>query len=272
MGEALEGLMGFGRVAFLTGALVAGVCALLSVQVVLNRIVFVSAALGQVAAMGIALGLLKELGHGEVLAVSVVATAAAVAFLAARLERGALPLETRLGVVYVTGSATSILLVSKSAAGKEEVVHLLEGSLLFAEWREVWMLSAVLTIVGLALLASFRHLVLVGFDPEGARAMGYRVERWRLLLFALVGLAVATCMHSAGLLLTFAYLVLPGSVALHWTASLPGATALAVGVAVTAHAAGLLASFHPTWDLPPGPVVVVMLFLAYALGRAARRR
>lgn len=261
MSEALTTMLEFGRAHLAIGALVALLCGLLSVQVILNRIVFVAAALGQLAAAGIALALLMHLDHT---ACSMAATFLGVVYLASRRESRSLPAESRLGIVYVTGGALSVLLVVKSAAGREEVSHLLEGSLLFATWDEVGHLATVVLLVAGVLSAAFRHLVLVGFDPDGARAMGYQVEAWRGLLYLLVGLAVGASTHSTGLLLSFSYLVLPGAIALTWVRSLRLATVASALVAVAASVLGLWISYNPAWDLPPAPVVVLLLVAAHA--------
>ncbi len=272
MNEALSGLWEFGLPALVAGALVSVLCGVLSVQVVLNRIVFVSAALAEVAAMGIALSLwLGHHGAGEHVLGSLALTALAVWLLGTRLARGDLPAETRLGILYAFGGATSILFVAKSPAGKEEVVHLLEGSLLFATWSTCAWLAGVTVVVAGVLVWAFPHLVLIGFDPDGAQAMGYRLWRWRILLFGLVGAAVASATHSVGTLMCFADLVLPAAIALDWTSSLSGATAASALLAVAAHGIGLAVSFHPAWDLPPAPVAISVLTVAWLVSRTLAR-
>lgn len=269
MNEALEGLRAIGYPALVGGAVLAALGAALSVQVVLNRIALLALTLGQVSAMGIAACLFLEVPYPTLgaLGLSLVAAAA----LGHRDASPRTSAETWLGVLYAFGAAASLLLVSKSAQGKEEVVHLLEGDLLFIRWGQVGLLAGVAALLLFGLLAGMRHLVLVGFDPDAAGAMGYRVSRWRTAILGGVAVAVAAGMETGGLLFTFALLVIPGAAALRLTADLRLATGLAVAFAVACHAVGLLASFHPKVDLPSAPLSVVLLAAGF-LGTLATRR
>lgn len=256
MNEAFEALRAIGLPALAGGLVLALLCGVLSVHVVLNRVALLALTLGQVSAMGIALGLL--LGFSPTLG-AVTFSLVAVLALGNRRASTRTTSESWLGVLYAGGAALSLLFVSKSAIGKEEVVHLLEGDLLFIGWYRVAALAGI-SLVLLALeAASFRHLVLVGFDPDGAAAMGYRVRGWRTGLLVGVALAVAAGMETGGLLATFALLVVPGAAALRLTADLRRATLLAAGFGMAAHLVGLVLSFHPLVDLPSAPLSVVVL-------------
>lgn len=268
MSEGLSGLFEFGLRALGVTLLMAVLGGLLSVQVVLNRVVFVSAAIAQVAAAGIAAGLLLGLPP---LACSAGAALVAVAVLSARLERARISAETTLGILYAAGAAASILLVAKSPAGHEEVMHLLEGNLLFATDGAVWRLAVLTLVVGTIQVGMRHHFVLVGFDPDGAQAAGYRVGSWRLALFACIGAAVAAGMEYGGILLTFADLVLPGAIGLSVSGRIEGAMAVAVAVALGAHGIGIWASYVPAWDLPPAPTIVALLVALYGLASLRAR-
>lgn len=274
MSEAWEAVQALGWVPYLAGLVLSIVCGVLSVQVVLHRIVFLAAALGQTAAAGIALGLLLGAHHPPAYALAL--CLAVVLLLGSNVRHGTpsreRASETSLGVLYVAGAAASVLLVNKSAAGREEVMHLLEGDMLFTGTEALSHLVGVGLLVLFFLAASSRHLTLVGFHPEGAAVMGYRVRRWRGALLMAVAAVVAPGLETGGLLLTFGCLVIPGATALLWTRSLLGATLLAASLAGSCLSVAYLASFLPSWDQPPAASTVALLVLTYLLSLALRPR
>lgn len=256
MNEALEALRELGWNPFWGGVFLAILCGGLSIHVVLHRLVFVAAALSQVSAMGIALGLL--FGWRNPSALAGVLGVLTVLWMS-REKSSHESEEARLGLVYALAGALSILFVSKSPVGKEEVVHLLEGDLLFLAPEALHRLAGAAGLGSILLFLAFPHLVLVGFDPQGAEAVGYRVGRWRLLLLGVLALTVSVGMETGGILMTFAFLVLPALAALALTDHLGWASLGAIGLAVLSHGLGLFLSFHPAWDLPSSASTVAVL-------------
>jgi ABC-type Mn2+/Zn2+ transport system permease subunit len=271
MSDTFAAVQAVGWIPFMAGLLLAVLCAVLSVQVVLHRVVFLAAALGQAASAGIALGLLLESPHPPFYALGVCLLVVLTMGQGSEKEgRGGR--EVSLGVLYVAGAAASILLVSKSAAGREEVMHLLEGDMLFTTWESFFHLALIGAVVLFFLAAASRHLTLVGFHPEGAQVLGYRVSLWRGALLMAVAVVVAPGLDTGGMLLTFGCLVLPGAIALLWTRSLSRATLLAAFVAGASLSVGYISSFLPSWDEPPAATTVALLVGIYLISLILRRR
>lgn len=260
---------GFIRTALVGTVAVGGVCAFLGVYVVLRRVVFVGATLAQISSAGIALGILTGWNTN---ALSLALTFAAVLFFAHPSFGRRWPQDTVLGVLFTVSGAAAILLVAHSARGNEEVVHLLQGNLLALTAGEAWRLAAVFGGILLVHLALAKEFLYLSFDPRMAATQGYRAGAWNLLFYATLGLAIAMAIKSVGVLLMFAFLVIPAAVGLIVARGLAGTFAVAVAAAVASSFGGVWLSY--AYDYPSGPMIVATLggLLAVAgLGRIAAR-
>ena len=142
MSEAFD-VVGIFLHAFVGTLLTALACGLLGVHVISRRLVTSGLALPQVAALGIALGLLifsHGHGHAEHAAhaveglgphlVALVLEIAAVAVIAWPRAHAAVGRAAVAGILFAGSGALTILVMSRSALGMEEVHHLVEGNVL----------------------------------------------------------------------------------------------------------------------------------------------
>lgn len=246
--------------ALLAGALLP----LLGAWIVLQRVVFLGVTMAQVAAAGVALGLLL---HLPALPLGLLLCAAAVALLTGRRPRR-LSGDAALGAGFCLASALALLFISRSPADLDQVSHVLHGNLLFAAPRDVTALGlALLAGAGLT-LAAHRPLLFCGFDPETAAALGLRVRAWQLLLFAVLAVVLTLGMRTTGSLLTFALLVLPPMAALQLGRGMTGTLAWSSLLGLCASAAGVAAAVLA--DLHLESSIVVAAFLLLPLMRAWR--
>lgn len=254
----------------LIGTIAIGVtCAYLGVYVVLRRIVFVGATLAQISSAGIALGILTGWSPN---ALSLAFTFLAVLFFAHPAFGRHWPQDTVLGVLFTVSGAAAILLVAHTARGNEEVVHLLQGNLLALTSTQARVLAIGFGALLLAHLAFFKEFLYLSFDPAMAATQGYRAGWWNLGFYALLGLAIALAIKSVGVLLMFAFLVIPAAIGLAVTRRLAVVFAVAMGSAAIAVFLGIWLSYR--YDFPSAPMIVAVmggLLIAGALGRLAIR-
>jgi zinc transport system permease protein len=244
----------------LYGALLIGVtCSVLGVYVVLRRIVFVGAALAELSSLGIALAIWMA-GRGMALGavtdpvvVSLIVTFAGVVFFSTSTGRGRVPPDATIGVVYAAAAAAAILFIAKATTGEAHDL-LLHGNILGITRRDWLVLLGVAVPVLLLHAVFFKEFLFVSFDRETARTLGYRVERWNLLLYLSLGVVIAFAMQFAGVMLVFDFLVLPAVTGLLLGGGLAVVFGGAVASAVLASVAGFAASV--TFDLPTGPAII----------------
>ncbi|MGE0711531.1 MAG: metal ABC transporter permease [Planctomycetota bacterium] len=268
------------RVEFLATLLIAAVTAYLGLFTLLRRIVFTGVALAQMAAAGVAAAFfveakgplwLAELSetYGRT-AGSLGGSLLGVLALEAPRDGRKIATDAVVGALYAAAAGLAVLLVWGSAQGLEELKHLVAGDVLLSRHRELVALWTGLPLVALVHLKWRRQFLLVSYDPEFARALGLPERRYQLALLSTLAVAIALALFAGGLLLVFAFLVLPGMAALRLGRDLDEASWLAPVVALGAALLGFAGA--TACDLPVAPAVSAALVLLLALAWAASLR
>jgi ABC-type Mn2+/Zn2+ transport system permease subunit len=174
------------------------------------------------------------------------------------------------------GEGTALLLVAALAAGVilasdvfesgAVVDRLLFGTLLGLDTADLVVSAAVAAVATAAAIALGRTWSAIGFDPEGARALGLPAGRADVLLLGLVAVAAVAAIPAVGALLVTAVYVLPAAAARMITGSIRGLVACALALALAEGVVGLYLAY---WlDVPPGPPVAVLGALVCLLATA----
>ena len=265
------------------GLLLGAVLPLCGTVLVLRQQMFVAAAIGQAANLGIAVVIALGLGsahagghaHGELPALGgglLFAMAAAVAAMRA-LSRGASTLEASSVWTFLAGGSLSVVLLADAPHGLSEVQRLMLSSLLCVGPGDVWVAGCAAVVVVLAVLLWRRRLVAWAMDPASARAYGARVAGYDVVVGGLVGAVLGWSIHSTGLVFTFACTVLPVLAAREVGGSLRAVAVSAPLIGVAAVAGGL--ALGNRCDLPAGQtsatVLVAVAAAAAGAVRAGRR-
>lgn len=247
----------------------------LGLHVIKREVIFVDLALAQVATLGTCVALLLGYHFDDrtTFWISLAVTFLGAAFFS--WSRGGkdseVPQEAIIGITFVVAAAGVILMLSRVAGGKEELEHLLTGDILNVTSGEVGRRAALFAVLGGFYAAFHKRFVLISSDPAQAFATGVRVRWWDFLFYAAFALVVVSFVRVAGVLLTFAYLIVPaacGAMLAHrWIDRL----AIGWGVAATASLLGLWASY--VMDLPTGAAIVCAcgVLLIFVSGWAAVR-
>ncbi len=249
----------------------------LGVYVVLRRTVFVSAALTQLATLGIIVALLVqerlavEVEHPAVQLAVALGFSVAGALVLGTLEAGRrLPTEAGVGMAYVVAGALVILGANRLIHAAHDLNSMVFGNAVAVPFSDVVVLAAV-TLVSAALHTVFqKEIVFVSFDPETAQAMGLDCRRWSGLLFFTIGLAIPVSARALGALPVFAFLTIPAAAALLMTSRLRPAFALATALGLVAAGGGYVLSWF--WQIPTGPTMVALAAVFAVPGALLRLR
>lgn len=249
----------------------------LGLHVVERGVIFVDLALAQVATLGTCVALLMGYHFDDRLtfwiSLGVTFAAAALFSWSRSRKKHPVPHEAIIGITFVVAAAGVVLLLSRVAGGKEELEHLLTGDILNVPRAEVGQRAAVFTLLAGLYAVFHKRFALISSDPEAAFTRGLRVGLWDFLFYAAFALVVVSFVRVGGVLLTFAYLIVPAVcgvlLAKRWMAR------LAIGwvIATAASLMGLLASYQ--FDLPTGAAIVCacgLLLIAVGAFVAVRRR
>jgi len=241
----------------------------LGLHVVKREVIFVDLALAQVATLGTCVALIMGYSFSDRITFWM---SLGVTFLGAALfswsrssEKRPVPQEAIIGITFVVAAAGVILLLSRVAGGKEELEHLLTGDILNVTGAEVGQRAALFVVLAAFYAAFHKRFALISADPEAAFAEGLKVRLWDFLFYAAFALVVVSFVRVAGVLLTFAYLIVPAVCGVMLAQTWMRRLVIGWGTAATASLIGLSASF---WlDLPTGAAIVAACGLLLVLVR-----
>lgn len=257
------------------GVVAGAVLGVLGVFVVLRRAVFVTAAVSQSAALGVALafwfGIYLGVTPPPVLCALLLALLATAA-LAFRSRSRRLPREAMVGLLYVAASALSVLVGDRIAHEAQDITAILFGTAVLVRPQDLLAIALASGVVVLALTLLYRGLVFAGFDPEGARIQGLPVARIELSLWTLVALEVSVATRAIGALPVFAFSVLPAMAALRASNGLRGALWLAGAAGALSGGLGYLAAFLLRFPVGAAEACVAALLFVLAVVVARLRR
>jgi len=254
----------FMRLAFAAGAIVGLLAPAVGFFLVQRRLSLIGDGIGHVAFAGVAFGYL--IGISPVLTALIASVVGAVMIEWLRARRPAAA-DQALALVFYTGIAAGVVLISSAGALNANLFAFLFGSILTVTRGDL-ALVAVLGVAGLALVALlYRAFAAVALDEESARVSGVPVGLLNVLLAGLAGVTIAVSMRVVGILLIAALMVLPVTAASRIAWSLRSALLLAMGIGVGSVVLGLTLSYYG--DLAPGGSIVLVAAGAFAAAAGA---
>ncbi len=253
--------------AICAGLVIATACSFLGTLVVLKRLVFIGATLSEVAAFGIAAALFF---HIQPFLGAITFTLIAVTLLAFSSEEKRVPRDALMAAIFIFASGLSVLLVSKSGFGLEEVKSLLYGDLIITSSQDLKVLLSILLPAIILISLFIRPIVYTFVDREEAKVLGIRVRLWELLFYYILGIVVSAASKLGGMLLVFCYLVVPPMAGLMISNRLKGAVFISIVLAILSTLLGFYFSY--VHDLPTNQAIVVVasfLLCCVWIGKAA---
>jgi len=250
----------FMRLAFGAGAVVGVLAPAVGFFLVQRRQSLIGDGIGHVAFAGVAAGILLDVS--PILTALVAAILGGVAVELLR-SRGGTAGDQALALVFYTGIALGVVLVSAAGALNVDIFQYLFGSILTVTSGDL-VLIASLGAVGLATIAVlYRALSGVAIDEEGARVAGVPIGPLNVAVAALAAVTVALSMRIVGILLVAALMVLPVSAAGRIAWSMRSTLVLSMGIGLVSALAGLTIAYYA--DLPPGGSIVLVAAGAYVI-------
>lgn len=236
--------------------LLAGIHCYLGLHVLARGVIFVDLSLAQVASFGAAVALMFDPEHssptGDAISLACTLVAAFVFALARRHEK-TFPQEALIGIVYALASAALVLVVDRLAHGAEHLKEALVGQLLWITWTDVLKTSAVYAAVAAVHYVFRRKLI------ESSFAKGPTPIVWDFLFYALFGVVITSSTSIAGVLLVFAYLIVPSLLATAFFRTMRARLLFGWGLGAALSFAGVALSY--AWDVPVGALIVVLFTL-----------
>jgi zinc/manganese transport system permease protein len=246
----------------------------LGMHVLKREIIFIDIALAQFAAGGAALAIFlgRIMGFGEnetfhyILAQAATLCAAAFFALAAKYIIR-LSQETVIGVSYAIAAAATLFLLGTAAGGDVHLEELLTGSILWVEWSDIILCAAIFLVIGVFHFIFRRRFIRYSEAHTDSTLPGRLL--WDFLFFVSLGMVITQSEQIAGVLLTFAFLIMPAVVSALFASRWIPRLLIAWCVGIVAIVVGLTVSYR--WDYSCGPAIVAILGIILGATTVIRR-
>jgi len=200
----------------LVAAFAGAICGFMGVYVVLRRVVFVSAALTQVAGLGVVLTFYLQtlflsslISQIDPFIFSIFVTVLAALFFSLKKDYAPISMEGVIGFTFLISSALIIILSDKIVQGHHEIHNILFGSAVVVEPDEVIVVPLISIVAFIINILLFKDFIFISYDRETAQLYKYPVKYINLIFFILLAVILAITTRALGALTVFALLVLP---------------------------------------------------------------
>lgn len=231
-----------------------GICAYLGVFLILKRIVFVGAALSQMAAVGVVTGHL--IGHWVGLNLESFAflfSILGVLFFWNPISGGSITRESLIGYAYIFASSMAILIIAKDPLAEAENLDIFSGNILFITGFDLVLIGCIAGPIFIMHLIFHKEFIFVSFDPHTAQTLRIHARLYDFLIYLTLGIVISVGIRSAGMLFIFSSLIIPAMIGLSLFQRLRWIFLSSVISIWISSIIGIILSYR--LDLPTGPAI-----------------
>lgn len=248
----------------LVAALIVGVVsAVLGTYIVLRGMALFGNALAHAILPGVAVAYLLGGSGQSWLFAGGLAAGVVTALGIGAISKGGVKEDTAIGVLFAGMFALGIALISTVRSYTTDLTHFLFGDVLGVADSDLWLISIFGALVIVAILAFYKELLVISFDPVLARTLRLPDTLLNYLLLFLIAITIVLSLQTVGIALMSAMLVTPAATAYLLTRRLPVMMALAAIIGAASAVAGLYLSFYV--NVASGPAIVLVCTLLFLL-------
>jgi len=239
--------------ALIAGVLLGALLAVLGIFVVLKRMAFLSDGVAHASLSGVAVGLLTGLNP----LLTALGLSAVLGAVISWLERRTkIASDAVIGLVFTTGLALGVLLMSFKKGYQPDLISFLFGNILAIQWSELYIMAAFGLVILLFLAFTYKKISLMLINQDLAHVSGVNVALYQTALYVTVALATVLGIKMLGIVLVSALLIMPVTTAKLVAKSFGQLTWMSVLIAQTMVLLGLY--FSVLYDLPTGATIVLV--------------
>lgn len=249
--------------ALAAGVVLAFLLALLGVFVVLRNMAFFSDGIAHASLAGVAVGIIFSVNP---LLTAIVVSAVFAAIIYYLQKRYKLSGDTAIGILFTSGMALGVLLISTQPGYQPELMSFLFGNILAITNTELIVIAGVSLLIAALVFIYLKTLILISLDEETAKISGVRVGGFQLLANIILAVAVVLGIKVFGIILVSALLIIPVATAKLFSRSFKKLVIISVVLSEIIVLSGIIFSYY--FDLPTGPTIVLtgtVLFVLAAL-------
>lgn len=238
--------------AFVAGILLAGLLAYLGVFVVLRKMAFFSDGVAHASLAGVAAGVLLSLNPLLTALGASVLFALGMFFLEKKTN---LSSDTVIGLIFTSGMALGVLLMSLKSGYQPELIGFLFGNILTIKQSDLMIIVVLSILIGTFLILNARRITLLALDREMAYLSGVNPDFFQLTLYLVLAVSVVLGIKILGIVLVSALLIIPVSISKLMSRSFRNLVFWSIVLSEVIVVVGLFLSY--LFDLPTGAVIVL---------------
>ena len=227
----------------------------IGLHIIRRTLIFSDLVLDQLAAFGalVGVGLGIAYGSAQSYLFPLGAVLVGAMLLACIKPRKTIPREAVIGIMYASVLVASLLLGDKLCGGEAYVTKTLSGSMLWVTWPLV-LVTLVTYLILIVFHYMFRHRFIALVESSETTPGD---KWWDFLFFASQGIITVLIVPTAGVLLAYAFLMIPAAMATVITRNWRLAVLIGWSLGFLACVAGVCLSYFI--NLPYGPTLVLCL-------------
>jgi len=246
---------------FLACVLMSSILGYLGTHVLKREVIFIDIALAQIAAVGsITAHTIFEVHGDSILAYlcsfgCVLLAAGFYAFVRSRVFQ--ISLEAVIGISYAIAAAAALFLVGVAPGGHLHIQHILAGSLLWTNWKQITASLVVFSVIGICFYLMRKPIAEISNSYQKNTNKGLRIVIWDFIFYVLLGVVITLSVQIAGVVVVFAYLIIPATISAVLTSRLGLQMAIIWAAAILASLGGLFFAYY--LDFSIGPAIALFL-------------
>jgi len=252
--------------AILAGLILAFLLAMLGPFVILKRMSFFADGIAHASLAGVAIGILLSV---DPLLAAVLFSIIFAGLIYLTEQRRQLPADTVIGILFSSGMALGVLLISLQPGYQPEAMSFLFGNILAIKKTELFVMSVFGCGVFAFLFFNLKQLVLFSLNEETAYVAGIKIKRLQILFYLVLAITVVLGIKILGIVLVSALLLIPTAIAKIFARSFYSLLASSVVLALIIVLAGIMFSYY--LNLPTGPAIVLLGTLIFVISLVIKK-
>lgn len=166
-----------------------------------------------------------------------------------------------IAALWSFGMAIGIIFLSITPGANFEISNYLIGNILWVSQKDLITIFILDILVFVVILFTYNRLLVICFDEKQARLQNIAVEVCYFTLLVLIAMTIVLLIQIVGVILVITMLIIPATIANHYTMHLPKMMLYAIGLTMLFFIVGIVASFY--LNLPTGATIALLAGIAY---------
>ncbi len=247
--------------ALTAGVILAFLLALLGTFVVLRNMAFFSDGIAHASLAGVALGIIFSINPLLVAIILSIVFSIIIFFLENKYKLSG---DTAIGILFTSGMALGVLLISMQPGYQPELISFLFGNILAITQIELVIIGITSFLISIFIFLFLKKLILVSFDSETAYISGIHVKKLQLGLNIVLAVSVVLGIKVLGIVLVSALLIIPVAISKLFARSFKTLVVSSIAVSEVIVISGIITSYY--LDLPTGPSIVLIGTILFIMG------